>query len=719
MSAQPAPTAAQAPPKSQAPLDPYLDRPLRLFFADQALLKAVLQVLGRLGFSNLSAAKVHPLYFEAMRQLYGDMVNFEGLILANPPLVSKGQGEPTYESLGIKDFYEGLSALVQGNDKDAALLAKVVPVFVAAFDSAAQARVIQELMPYGILGAFMLRPQPPDMPKDVRLEERTQELYDYLLEYFREQDNKLGQFRDYRNADELARRKAEADRIMAEAQRLRELRDYDKAVALCRKAIEIYPADPEPYLEGGRLLVRKRKYTAALRMFRDAEQVAKNLPAPNQEIGKLRALQAQEYVASRRAAGKPVDRAKVDGLLAEAVESFEAALGKAEEVRAEEAGRQKAARQEATASVVEDILSLGLEEMLAPEDPRLQRLMGLAERGMAGQEPAGRRLAPRQLIQMGLMAFHRGDTAGAVKQLVQAAQDPESLAPACQKLNFIGTQLRRRGEVDQALKLYAKLAKLEPPFLGFVLFNLAVAQQAKALEVAEHSPAEAPAWEAESFASLVEALWLEPHLVKDPNFYHNTVMLPVAGRGRQAVEAAFRRVQAAGDPAEERCRRACQQVELLLLQQRRKEALKLLFLLARKLPAFFTGFSRYASEPVYRFAHGLAGVLARKPEPEMQKMGRILGLLQPPAPQSSRVGRDVGVPAVEPALKALSLGERRRAARELGAALYARPELAGEARLWREPALVELARELYARVSPVDVAAFQGQARARAGGRAA
>lgn len=83
------------------------------------------------------------------------------------------------------------------------------------------------------------------------------------------------------------------------------------------------------------------------------------------------------------------------------------------------------------------------------------------------------------------------------------------------------------------------------------------------------------------------------------------------------------------------------------------------------------------------------------------------------------MSRDVGVTAAEPALKALSLGERRRAARELGAALYARPELAGEARLWREPALVELARELYARVSPVDVAAFQGQARAQARGRAA
>jgi tetratricopeptide (TPR) repeat protein len=551
------------------------------------------------------------------------------------------------------------------------------------------------------------------MPKDVRFEERTQELYDYLLEYFREQDNKLGQFRDYRNADELARCKAEADRIMAEAQRLRELREYDKAVALCRKAIEIFPADPEPYLEGGRLLVRKRKYTAALRMFRDAEQVAKNLPAPNQEIGKLRALQAQEYVATQRRAGRPVDKAKVDSLLAEAVESFEEALGKAEEVRAEEAGRQQAARQEATASVVEDILSLGLEEMLAPEDSRLQKLMGLAERGMAGQDQSRKRLAPRQLIQMGLMAFHRGDTAGAVKQLLQAAQDPQSLSPACQKLNFMGTQLRRRGEVDQALKLYDKLTKLEPPFQGFVLFNLAVAQQAKALEAAEGAPAEATGWEAESFGSLLEALQLEPHLVKDPNFYHNTIMLPVVRRGRKVMEAALGRVRAAADPAEERCRRACQQVELLLMQNERKQALQLLFLLARKLPAFFTGFSRYASLPVYEFASGLSAVLLRKPEPQNVKMGRILGLLRPPAPETGRVSRDLGVPAAEPALKALSLGERRRAGRLLGRELYARPELVGEGRLWSEPAVAELVRELYARLAPVRLEAFQaGQGQA-------
>jgi hypothetical protein len=81
------------------------------------------------------------------------------------------------------------------------------------------------------------------------------------------------------------------------------------------------------------------------------------------------------------------------------------------------------------------------------------------------------------------------------------------------------------------------------------------------------------------------------------------------------------------------------------------------------------------------------------------------------------VSREPGVPAAEPALKALSLGERRRAARELGAALYARPELAGEAGLWREPALMELPRELFAQVSPVDPAAFQAQAQAQ--GRAA
>ena len=74
---------------------------------------------------------------------------------------------------------------------------------------------------------------------------------------------------------------------MTEVEKLKANKQYDQAVALCKKAIELLPLEPDAYLEGGRILVKKRKYTAALRMFRDAEDVARDLPTPNQEIGAL------------------------------------------------------------------------------------------------------------------------------------------------------------------------------------------------------------------------------------------------------------------------------------------------------------------------------------------------------------------------------------------------------------------------------------------------
>jgi hypothetical protein len=62
------------------------------------------------------------------------------------------------------------------------------------------------------------------------------------------------------------------------------------------------PDEPEAYLEGGRMLVKKRKYTAAMRMFRDAEAVAEDLPTPNQEIGLLRVAQVKDYLDQCRQA---------------------------------------------------------------------------------------------------------------------------------------------------------------------------------------------------------------------------------------------------------------------------------------------------------------------------------------------------------------------------------------------------------------------------------
>ena len=691
----------------QGPLDPYLEHPIRLYYADANLLKVTVQVLNDLGFSNLSLVKAHPLYYDALRQLYGELVSFEGLILVNPPLTSRRSGDPDYESLAIRDFCSTLSALCQANNKPATLINKCLPIFVANFDSATEARIVHDLLPFGVLGVCMLKPQLPTMPADVRMEERTQEIYNLLLEFFRQRDRKLGNFKDYRSAQELEQRRDQAAKLMEEVERLKAIREFDKAVALCRKVIEVLPEDPDAYIEGGRMLVRKRKFVAALQMFRDAEEVSQSSPTPNQEIAKLRVMQAQDYMMQRQSQGLDVDQEQVNQYLAEAAENFQTAADKASTIKVVDPKLQKEKQGEARGRIAEDILSLGLEESVGMDNPHLSSMMGLAESVIADLGSTPKALTPSQMIQMALMSFHKGEIGKAEKYLLKAAEDPESLSTACQKLNFVGTQLRRRGQIDRALTIYQKVIDLEPPFLGFVVFNLSVARQSKAVELAQEDPPAAARWESMSFGSLMEALFMEPHLPRDENFYFNSVLVPMLKVAKKLMTAVGQMVARMNDPTQERCQQACQYLEQMLAANRKKEALAMLFQLAGQLPAFFIQFSRYGTGQVYDFACGLRKILIKKPEPRMQKMGKVLGLLKPPAARSGlRAGAGLDIPALQPAIKALELGERIRAAGELAQAIYLEPKLLSRREIFEDQLLRELLLQMGHRVMSIRLEKF-------------
>ena len=667
----------------ETPLDPYLDTEIRLFIYDSFMCRQVLGALSRLGFSRLGLSQVSPNYFEAMRQLFAELKGNQSIFLVNHPLQSGGGSHRVYSDPGFRDFFDGVASFAAGKSGEACpLLSRCLPVFIGPQDPEVRENLIKQLLPHGIMGAFMLQPSVPGMPSDSQIEERTQELFDYFLDYFRQRDNKLAQFREYKSAAELKEARIKANQIMREVAELKAAKDYDRAVALCRQAISVLPTDPEAYLEGGRILVRKRRFTSAMAMFRDAEAVAEAAPEPNQEIGNLRVEQVKEYLRETQAAGKKPDRKFVDGCLAEAVENFGAAMQKAEKVTAFDGDQVTAKRQSLQAALAENLLSLGLSEMVGDDNPHWLKMLDMARDKLpdAGEDAA--KLEPKYHIQFGLMAFSQGDYDKAEAELFKACEYPETFDKAATKLNFVATQLRKMGRVDQAIRIYKKLLDLGPAYRGYVLLNLATALKSKSLEMLSVNEYQAARLEQESFGCAVEGLYLEPLLPRDDNFYHNSIMAPLFKKGQKLFWLAAKRGNGSNgdqDPAAKSARLACRQarqnLEALIVQGRQGEGIRMLFSLAKKLPLFFLEFDRHSSQEVLRFTAKLEPLLMDMADPRMQKLGKICGILVQKGRAAQTDCELSGNQELDQVITALNRKEPQRAAGLVAEVLYRSPEV--------------------------------------------
>ncbi|MCB2186817.1 MAG: hypothetical protein KQJ78_10390 [Deltaproteobacteria bacterium] len=692
--------------KSSA-LGPYLNAPILLYILDGELLKQLLVILKKFGFTSVVAGNVPPDYLAAVHQLADTLLEFDGLVLANPPTRHvKDSSGVVHTVVHLLEFFDDLSEfLTQRTPEHQKIMAKCVPVFEAVQDAGKRMQLIQDLIPYGVLGAFMLREQSPHQPRDLRQEERMQEVYDLLVDFFLQKDNQLAHFKDYRTAEELKALRAEVEELMQEVDRLKSVGDFDRAVAMCRRCTEILPSDPDAYLEGGRLLVKKKKYAPAFQMFRDAEAVASGLPAPNQEIGMLRVAQVKDYLAQRRAQRQPVDQSKVDELLGEAVINFETALSKAATIPSQ----NEAKRLEATAHIVDAMLTSGMTEACGRDHPQVQALLGLAQKALgpaAGSAATGGRL----LVQLGLLAFLEGDYDRAEALLLQAAGHPELFEDACTKLNYLGTQLRRRGDPGRAVRCYQKLLQLGPSFAGVARFNLAVAQATQALDLKAPDSPGYRELEKESLANALAALVTTPTLIRDPNFYRNTVMLPVFRTGRQLFRPRASEGPS-GDPQDATCRQAGRRLEGLIGAGQDREAVKLLLTMGQSLPGYFLNFDRYASGPVLAFARRLQPLLLKQRDPKMQILGKIMKVMVAKG-QAAAAAAGPGEPALAPARRALAEQKRAQAARELALVAHGRPELlAPDAALGGEPELAHLAAELSRLLAGLNLEAFAGAAK--------
>lgn len=701
---------------SASPLGPYLATPIKLFLHDQVLMQQTGIALKNLGFTQIDLVAVKANFFSAMRQLFGEISGFEGLVLVNHP-AKKAQDATgvSYQDLALSEFYQGVASFNKSSRRTTAdILGCCVPIFVSAQDHDIRMRAISDLFPFGILGAFMVGVQPLGMRKEDAQAEREDELYKYLVEYFESKGKRQKELKEYKSAEELAQRRAEADKLKAEVEAFKQAKDYDKAIALCRRITEVLPTDPEAFMEGGRLLVKKRKYPPAMQMFRDAEQVAEDLPAPSQEIADLRIAQVKEHVAQRRRAGQVVDEAKINSWLAEATESYQSALTKADKIKALDAEKAKAKRADAQAQIAESILTQDLADYLGPNNPHVRELGRLAQTTLNEKLKGQGEPEPRHLVQFGLMAYYDGNLDEAERQLVKAAQNQEVFQDACTKLNYIGTQLRRRDKFDQAIRFYKTLLGLKPAFQGVALFNLGVAQAAKALAQTNASDPQARKTNMESLSTCVEAIYVDPNLPRDPNFYENRVVQAGLSQAKgiftMAVAAAPGAPPPADTPKALACRQATQKLEALLKAGNQREALHTLYKLTGTLKEYFLEFQQHASPQVQQFAQRLHPMLLKHDQAKMRTFGKVIGILlargKAAAPAAPPVEGPLD-PSFSKVMSMLNLAKQAKAARELTLVFAAKPDLLKQRAHTADDTLINLCREIKKKLDNVEMERFQ------------
>ena len=696
----------------------YKGTPVRLFIADPVLLKQVYAVMGNLGFTEVSIVKVNTGYYQAMRQLYSELRQFDGLYLVNqPPRTITDSSGRQYSDHGFKDFFDGVASLFKkANRNPADQLSKCVPIFVAPQDQDIRGRYIEELFPFGIVGAFMLQVLDYHAKPDEQIEERTSELHDYLLEYFRQKDQKLTELKEHKSAADLRERRTKADQLMQRVEKLKEAKEFDKAIALCRQVIEVLPSDPEPYLESGRMLVKKKRYPPAMQMFNDASKVAEASPVPHEEIGNLRVEQTKNYIEKKRAMGREPDPKIVQGFLDDALKSYGAAIEKAKNIATLRPEQQETKRRDAVAGITENLLTLELEEVLGSEHPFIAKLGKMARDSLSEQVRGDAELPVKYLIQFGLSELHEGNFNEAERLFFKAAQYEDQALAACSRINYLGTVLRQRKRYDRAVQVYRRLIQLNPSFKGVVVFNLSVALRSQADSLRQQNPQAAADIDFQAAGSAVQALYIDPMLPKEDNFYQNTIM---AGLFKQiqdlfaaGARLADRRRDPDSDPDAAKCMQARLDLENLLKQKKQREALGLLFQLAQTTQAFFLKFDEFASKPIQDFAALIEPKLRNNPKPQMRTFGKVLAVLvergrkAPPAdPDSGRTGH----PQLDRVMEYMMRAEQDLAAMALAQAIFREPDLLKDARCSNHQTIMNLCSEVNSKLQNIQIDQFKPQ----------
>lgn len=500
---------------SEKELVSFKDEPIHIFVRDKVLREQLGVILAILGFLNI---KIHPTeggYLDNVRRLSSLLIRHEGVFFINPPLTVYGQSGQNKVKKELRDFFEDLDLLLQRTKRRAAdYISKCVPVFQDIQLAQKREKNLSMLAGYGVTGCFILKPQESLRglnPNFYRLRmkeqvmERLEEIREYLIEYLPQRKGAFQDLMQRREEQELSKSKEEADKWMRTGVKAKGNGDYERAIECFKRAIDIYPQDPEAYLESGRVYVQVKKYPKALLRFAQAEELAESIPEPNKEIGNVRVEQVKERVAM----GESPDSPGIVALLEDALENFEVALKKAENIQQqiEEDGERSGS--EGVSKIAGEIMKLDLKNILGKRHPMVKRMGDLARnsfRKLASKDPGA--LQPRQIIFLGLAAMDNKDFAEAEEYFFKAAEFPNAFVEACNELTHLGIVVRKHVGALKAIEIYRKVLELAPPNAAAVCYNLAVSFSIEKNAI-------------ESAGAIIQALYIDPSLPGNEMFYNN------------------------------------------------------------------------------------------------------------------------------------------------------------------------------------------------------
>lgn len=677
---------------------PYLHRPIGVFVNDTALREQLRIILRALSFTNVTVYSVSGSYLGAAQELAASLLREhreDRLYLINPPLTIRDTGRRAKVERELPEFFEQVVSLVGRRRKNPEeLLARCVPVFPDIELAAKREKQLAALARLGIGGAFILQKQKPliglsakerQSVWDRNLRVRFGEVRDYLYDYLQQREEDiLASLLESREERDLSKLKAEADRWVRKAETFARVGEYEKAVRCYKEAIDLYPKNPKVYFESGRVYIRLKQYPQAIHRFRQAEEIADAVPAPNKAIAEVRILQVRELLAQGMAADSPIVREYMD----DALKHYTLALDKAEQMRPISEHEDGRRGEDAVAQIAGAIFKQDLETLLGPAHPSVSHFRRLAREAFSGL--AGDRaetLSGSHLNYLGLAALHEGDFPEAERLFWEAARDGAHFYQACSNLNHMGHVLVQRDQAETAIALLEKLLEHGPPNQAYVCFTLAMALRAR------KRPVEAAGY-------LVEAIFHDVNLTNEEFFYEDEALNTITSQLLKLYAQATRLTTAA-EPDREATQAAEIQdrLENAVLSEATEPALALARQIAVKVPHFYRRQEVLASDVIMDF------LLHHFTNPALpDRTDRFLRTV------ATKDRNERSIPAALTAyvnLRARALfvlargGDKGRAAHLLTRALCRYPKALGSAGFQSRETLTNLVRDIWDKLSTI------------------
>lgn len=594
-------------------LTPFLESRVAVFLADPLMKKHTTLTLKHMGFKNAEFYDVPTNYFDALNRIVPIVAGEAELVLMNLPPKPYSQKKKEelitiYEM--VDDNYMDLKALVNKRKVDPLkVLCKAIPLIEVG--DYLREKLIEVLVKYRVPSAFFMT-APMAIKKSEtaarkewkakkNLELFYMELSRYLNYYFRDKDELIALVDDKLNEQELSERKQQYDQLVAQADECKEKGDIDTAVNLLRQAIEVFPQDIEAFLESGRLYVRKREYGRALIRYGQAEDLFQEAPEPNKEIGNLRLTQVKEKVK----AGAAPDSPEVMELLNEAVQQFQEAIGKAEQLEQNYDNNKKIIQHESVTSIASSILQWNLGPLLGQKHPAVAELLGVVRDSTAKLDSASLdELTGSQCLALALRAFQKGDLTTAETYYFRALDDPDYFIDAATEINKMGMRLRKKGLLDEALEVYEKLLKYNPPNEGSVYMNMALACTLKKNDV-----------DAAGYVS--RCLYCDPELAKEKVFYESLIpeIIPLMLKLFKIIRLIQENSKTVKpSPQLLKLINVSQHLRKMIQNNKRGDALKLFIQLYKKAPRFLINPEFYGDGEVTKFLQEIRGPMAGNPK---------------------------------------------------------------------------------------------------------